>query len=103
MSPQHEADHHAKRKGGSKRPDRSLGYDAFEIFLLLAQGFAELVERRLDLIGERLGAIPGGVEDALAPRVQEARYVAFERFQLVPEFVRVEHRSCPCCIIQPKF
>ena len=41
---------------------------------LLAQGLAEIVERRLDLICESLGAILPGVEDFLARGGQQARH-----------------------------
>ena len=40
---------------------------------LFAQGLAEFVQRGLDLVGERVGAILRGVENALASRVQQAR------------------------------
>jgi hypothetical protein len=70
VPPQHEADNDAEREGGSERRDRPLRDDAFEISFVLAQGLAEVVQCNLDLFGESLGAIFGGVEDALAGGVQ---------------------------------
>ena len=40
--------------------------------LLLSQGFAEIVPRRLDLIPESLGAALRGIEEFLAGGVQQA-------------------------------
>jgi hypothetical protein len=52
------------------------------------------IQRNLDLLGESLGAIFGGVEDALAGGVQKPRQVAFQGLQLVSQLALVEHRSC---------
>jgi hypothetical protein len=44
-----------------------------DLVFLLAQGLAEIVQRRLDLISERLGSVLGSVEDARACRIQQRR------------------------------
>ncbi len=54
VPPQHEADDDAKREGGRERGDRPLRYEILDVAFLLIQRLAEFVERRLNLIGERL-------------------------------------------------
>jgi hypothetical protein len=49
---------------------------------LLSQGFAEIVQRRPDLIPEGLGAALRGIEEFLAGGVQQARYVDLERLKI---------------------
>ena len=85
MSPQHETDNDAKRECRGERCERPIRYNVLDMAFLLAQGLAQLVQRGLDLIGESLGAVLGGVEDSVACGVQQARQVAFERLQLVSE------------------
>ena len=77
MSLQHEADNDTKCKGGSKRGDRTVRYDVLDVAVLLAQGFAKIVQRGPDLIGENLGPVFCDVENAVTCRVEESCYVAF--------------------------
>ena len=71
--------------------------------LLLTQGLAELVQRRLDLIGECLCAVLGGVENSPTGSVQKARQVALERLQFVTQIACIEHRAGLCCLFKPEF
>src|SRR6202163_2733254 len=57
VSPQHEADNDAERESRSERGNRTVRYEVFDVIFLLAQGLAELVQRCLDLLGERLGTV----------------------------------------------
>jgi hypothetical protein len=70
MSPQREAHNDAKRKSRSKRGDRTIRYDVFDVVFLLAQGLAEVVQRGLDLIGESPGTVVCCVENAVTRRVR---------------------------------
>src|ERR1700688_2129103 len=65
VSPHHEADDDAKRECRDERR-----YEIFDMIFLLAQGLAQIIQRCLDLIGESLGALPGGVEESFACGVQ---------------------------------
>src|ERR1700676_3784945 len=71
--PQHEADNDAKRDSRSQRGNRTIRYEAFDVVFPLAQGLAEIVQRGLDLIGERLGTLLRGVDNSVAGRAQQAR------------------------------
>jgi hypothetical protein len=51
VPPQHEADDHAECEGGGERCHRALRNEALNLLLLVADGFAELGKRGLDLIG----------------------------------------------------
>src|ERR1700722_12840384 len=83
VSPQREADDDAEREGGCKRGDRTIRYDVLEMAFLFAQGLAEIIQRGLDLIGERLGTALCRVENAVTCRVEQPRYVPFERLQFI--------------------
>src|ERR1700737_5169662 len=66
VSPQHKADHDAKRECRGERGDRPIRDDVLDMAFVLAQGLAEIVQRCLDLIGEGFAAVHGGVEDSFA-------------------------------------
>src|SRR6266478_3676543 len=102
VSPQHETDDDAERECRSERRDRAIRNKILDMAFFLAQGFAEIVQCCFDLICERLGAVPGGVEDSFACGVQQARHITFERLQLISQLTWVEHRSHLRCIIQSK-
>src|SRR5260370_30723668 len=86
MSPKHETDDDAKRECGGERGDRTIRYKFLDVIFLLAQGLAKLIQRCLDLIGERFGAVLRGVEDSLAGGIEQARHVVLERLQLISQF-----------------
>src|SRR5438105_2642247 len=75
MSPQHETDHDAQCKGGSKRRDRpvrhSIRYDVAEAVLFPTKGAAEVAQRRLDLIRECFGRMLGSIEDVLSLGIEQ--------------------------------
>ena len=68
LSPQHEANDDAKRESRSKRGDRTIRYDVLDVAFLFTQGFAEIVQRGLDLIGEGLGTAFCRVGNAVGGR-----------------------------------
>src|SRR5258708_22411561 len=98
VSPQHEADNDAKRESRSERGNRTVRYEIFDVIFLLAQGLAEVVQRSLDLIGERVGSLLRGIENSVAGRAQQALHVALKCLQLVCQFACVEHPTSLCCI-----
>ena len=63
------------------RPDTIFA----DVIFLLARAVAELIQRGLDLIGESLGAVLRGPEESVAPGVQKARDVVFERLQFISQ------------------
>ncbi len=75
----------AERKGRRHRCNRALRDQRLDMVLLFAQGLAELIQGGLDLVGEGVGAIFGGVEHSVAIVVQEARYLTLERLQLITQ------------------
>src|ERR1700676_2550122 len=87
VSPQNEADNDAERESRSQRGNRTVRHEVFDVIFQLAQGLAEIVQRSLDLIGERVGSLLRGVENSLAGRAQQARHVALKCLQLVCQFV----------------
>src|SRR5260370_28538333 len=72
VSPQHKADNDAKRECRGERCDRTFRYGVLDVAFLLAQGLAKIIQRCLNLIGESLGGVPGGVEDPFTCGVQQA-------------------------------
>jgi hypothetical protein len=51
-----ETDDDAKRESRGERGNRTLRHHFLNVAFFLAEGLAELVSRRLDLIGEGFGA-----------------------------------------------
>jgi ABC-type transporter Mla maintaining outer membrane lipid asymmetry permease subunit MlaE len=79
MSPQHEADNHAEREGRSERGDRPIRYDIRDMAFLLVQGLAELIQCRLDLIGERISSTVVGwqaISDHRSGHLSDRRIIA---------------------------
>ena len=74
-----------------------------DLVLLLAQGLAEFVQRGLDLIGERLGVVPGGVENSFACCINRRDTSALSACSSSLNSLELNIDPVLCCIIQPKF